>query len=152
MRLLTSMLAGLAITAASAMALDKEFVDKMTESARNVERDAMGLGTALKSKSLDAAAVKVKIGAMSADLPELQVLVDQYEAAHPTFSGRDAADWKLVKEKVQLLEIFHARKKQLAEKDLSKNRGLIRAHADGVAKRARMLQQTLTRLERSPLS
>jgi hypothetical protein len=56
-------------------------------------------------------------------------------------------DWALVKEKVQLLAIFHQAKTELmANGDLRKQRTLLRAHADGMAKRAQMLQKTASRL------
>lgn len=149
MRLLTTTLTGLALAAIPALALEKEFVDQMMESAKNIERDATLVSAAVKIKNPDADDLRKKIDAMSGDLTKLQDLVDKYEASHPTFSDRDRTDWNALKEKVQLLEIFHGQKKKLAEGDVAKNRSLIRAHATGVAKRAQMLQQTVAKLQRS---
>ncbi|MFN7924509.1 MAG: hypothetical protein U0Q16_30690 [Bryobacteraceae bacterium] len=137
-----------ALAALSAAALEKEFVDQMLESARNLERDASVVSLALKSKKADAEDVKKKIDAMSADLGRLHELVAKFESTNPQLSGRDRTDWQLIKDKVKLLEIFHDRKKQLASEDFSRNRTLIRAHADGVAKRAQRLQETARRLQR----
>jgi hypothetical protein len=63
-------------------------------------------------------------------------------------NAQQKADWDLVKTKVELLNIFHTRKADLFNSDLDKNRNLVRALADGIAKRARMLQQTASKLDR----
>jgi hypothetical protein len=150
MRLFARTLSCLALTVFSAAALEKEFVDQLLQSARNIERDSSVVGLALKTKRIDAEDLKAKIDAMSADLTKLQELVTQYESTHPTLSERDRADWLIVKEKVQLLEIFHDQKKKLAAEDLSKNRALIRAHANGIAMRAQKLQESAAKLQRMP--
>lgn len=142
----------LALAVSPAAALDQEFAAQLLESAKNIERDAGQVSTALKSKALNADDVRSKVDAMSGDVTKLQELVTRFEEGHPQMSQRDAAEWKQVKEKVQLLEIFHGQKQKLAAGDLSKNRTLLRAHADGVARRALKLQQTVTRLQKGPLS
>lgn len=152
MRTFAKVLSGVMLAAFSAAALDKEFTGQLLDSARNIERDAGQVSAALKSKKFDAKDVANKIEAMSADLTKLQELVNQFESTHPQLSGRDQSDWKLVKEKVQLLEIFHQQKKKLAAEDIEKNRSLIRAHANGVAARALKLQKSVTAMERAPLS
>jgi hypothetical protein len=152
MRVITKAASCLIITALCAVALDKEFVDRTMGSAQNIERDASLVDAAIKSKKNDVADVRKKIDAMSADVAALHELVAQFEATHPQFSASEAAQWKLVKDKVQLLEIFHGQKKKLADEDFDQNRSLIRAHAKGVAERAAKLQRTLTQLMRSPVS
>lgn len=152
MKPLWKTLACLTLTGLSALALDKEFVDQMMTAAKGVERDAAIVSVSLKTKRIDAADVRQKIDAMSADLTKLQELVKHFESTHPNLSERDLADWKLIKEKVQLLEIFHDQKKKLAAEDLDRNRAMLRAHAEGVAKRAQKLQESVTRLQRVPLS
>jgi hypothetical protein len=89
---------------------------------------------------------------MSADMAALHELIAEFEATNPQFSAAEGAQWKLVKEKVQILEIFHDQKKKLANEDFERNRNLIRAHANGVAMRAERLQRTLAQLMRAPLS
>jgi hypothetical protein len=152
MRTVTRTIACFALAAFSAMALDKEFVDQMMQSAKNIERDASIVSVALKTKKLDAEDVRSKIDAMGADLARLQELVARFESANPQLSERDRAEWQLIKDKVQLLEIFHGEKKKLSSADVAKNRGLLRAHADGVAMRAQKLQQTVAKMQRAPLS
>lgn len=152
MKTMMLMASCLALAVSPAAALDQEFAAQLLESAKNIERDAGLVSSALKSKSLDAGDVRSKIDAMSGDVTKLQELVARFEQGHPQMSERDTAEWKQVKEKVQLLEIFHGHKQTLAAGDLAKNRTLLRAHADGVAKRAVKLQQTVTRMQRGPLS
>jgi hypothetical protein len=151
MKLITKAASCLMITAVAAMALDKNFVDRTMESAQNIQRDANLVSAAIKSKT-DSGDVQKKIDAMSADVSALLELVAEFEATNPHFSTSEAAQWTRVKEKVQLLEIFHGQKKMLASEDFRRNRNLIRAHADGVAKRAELLRQTLTKLMRAPMS
>ncbi|MBN8731067.1 MAG: hypothetical protein J0L64_11025 [Acidobacteria bacterium] len=152
MKTMMLMASCLALAVSPAAALDQEFAAQLLESAKNIERDAGLVSTALKSKAMDAGDVRTKIDAMSGDVTKLQELVSSYEAGHPQMSQRDAAEWKQVKEKVQLLEIFHGQKQKLASGDLNKNRTLLRAHAEGVSRRALKLQQTVTRLQKGPLS
>lgn len=145
---LTTTLSCLALAALPAAALEKEFVDQIVLSAQNIERDATEVGRALKTKAVDKSDVTAKIDAMSGDVNKLKQLVSQFEATNPQLSERDKTDWEMLKAKVQLLEIFHERKKTLAAEDLGKHRGTIRAHANGVALRAQKLQQTASKLRR----
>lgn len=145
-------IACLALIGLPAAALEKDFVDQMLQAAKSIERDASAVSLALKNKRPDTDGVKRQIEAMGADVGKLHELVAKFESSNPSLSGRDRGDWQLIKEKVQLLEIFHDQKKKLAGEDLLKNRSLVRAHADGVAKRAQKLQESVARLERQPLS
>ena len=138
--------------AVPAFALDQDIVTRMIDSARVIERDASAIGSSLKSRKFDTAAVKEKINAMSADVGALLSLVAEVERKEVQMSERDRADWKLLRDRVQLLEIFHTQKQKLAEEDVAKNRSAIRAHAAGVALRAQKLQQTAEKLQRSPVS
>lgn len=138
----------LALAAWPAAALEKDLVDQILQSAQSIERDATQVDQSLKKKPADATEVRQKIDAMSADVIKLQDLVKQFESTGATLSERDQADWRLVKDKVKLLEIFHGQKQTLASQDVNKNRSLLRAHAKGVALRAQRLQQTAQRLRR----
>lgn len=142
----------LALASMSALALDAGFVNDLQRTAQKIERDATVVQQALKSKNHDAADVKGKIEAMTADVAALHELTKSFEAGNPQLSGRDQADWARLREKVQVLGIFHENKRRLASDDLAKNRTLIRAYAEGVAQRAKKLQATAAGLQRSPLS
>ncbi|MFN7925637.1 MAG: hypothetical protein U0Q16_36390 [Bryobacteraceae bacterium] len=148
MRMFVKTLSCFALAAFSASALEKEFVDQLLQAARNIERDSTNIGLATKTKKADADEVKKTVDAMSTDLTKLQELVAQFESTNPQLSDRDRAEWQLIKDKVKLLEIFHGQKQKLVAEDFSRNRGLIRAHAGGLAKRAQRLQETAARLQR----
>lgn len=137
------------LVASPAAALEKEFVGRILESAKSIERDASAVSQALKVKKFDSADLHKKIDEMAADINKLQDLIKEFEAGHSQLSGRDRTDWQLVKDKVQLLEIFNQRKKTLAEEDFEKNRSMIRAHANGVTQRAQKLQATAMTLQRN---
>lgn len=139
----------LVFAALPAVALEKELVNQIVQSAQNIGRDATSVNQALKSKKFDAATVTKNIEAMEADIAALQEVVAKFEATNPSLSERDRADWKLLKDKVQLIEIMHDQKKKLAAEDFSKNRSLVRAHATGLAQRAKRLQATAEKLSRS---
>ena len=131
-----------------AAALEKELVGQIVQSAQNMARDANSVNQGLKTKKFDAAAVTKNIEAMDADIAALHEVVTKFEATNPTFSDRDRADWKLLKDKVQLIEIMHGQKKKLAAEDFAKNRSLVRTHATGLAVRAKRLQATAEKLSR----
>lgn len=132
-----------------AAALEKELVGQIVQSAQNIARDANSVNQALKTKKFDAAAVTKNIEAMEADISALHEVVAKFESTNPTLSDRDRADWQLLKDKVQLIEIMHDQKKKLAAEDFAKNRSMVRAHATGLAARAKRLQATAEKLSRS---
>jgi outer membrane protein TolC len=110
--------------------------------AQTIEKESQGLSQMLKSKQVDAAALRDKLDGVSAEIDKLKAVVAEVDPA-----VTPSKDWMLVKEKVQLIEIFHQAKRNIVnEQDVKKNRSLLRAHAQGVAKRAAMLQQTAGRL------
>ncbi len=137
---------GIAILAAPVMAQSK--FRSIIGDAANIEKDATALSLDMKAKSFDITKAKTDAESLGSDIAKLRKDVDEIDAGMSNLSGQQKADWELVKTKVQLLTIFHDRKSELMNGDLSKNKGLIRAHADGIAKRARLLQQTANRLDR----
>ena len=152
MKTLTTTLLGLAFATVPAMALDHHFMDQVMQSAQNIERDAKDVNVVLRNKRAGMNEISPKLEAMGADVAKLRALVDEFEASQKTLSERDRTDWELLKERVRLIEIFHNQKSQLASQNLDKNRGLIRAHAQGVALRAARLQETAAKLRRSAVS
>lgn len=121
--------------------------EKIADHASKVQRESAQMSQSLKAKKADASEISKSLESTGAEIAKLQELVNQIEAQNPSFSERDRKDWELLKTKVQLLSIFHDRKKELVSGDFAKQRGLIRAHAEGLAKRAALLQQTASRLK-----
>jgi hypothetical protein len=128
----------------STLAASTHLADIRAEAAR-IEREGQSMQQLLKAKQPDAAALQEKLTAAGAGIEKLRELVMTIETQ--SNGSLNTPDWALVKEKVQLLAIFHQAKTELmANGDLRKQRTLLRAHADGMAKRAQMLQKTASRL------
>jgi len=119
-------------------------LNSIMEHAKSVRMDAQQISTALKSKNFDTNEVKNKIEATQGRINNLKEAVAAYEAANP--GAVNSENWKAVKDRVTLLEIFASRKAELLT-DAQRNRGMLRAHADGIVKRAVSLQETAARLQ-----
>ncbi len=103
--------------------------------AVDVQKDAEWMSKHLKTRQIDRAQLEQHSSAVEQNIARLKELVTGLD------SGVQSAE--LMKTKVELLSIFHGKKKELlSQGDLSKNRGWLRAHADGIAKRAEMLHRT----------
>ncbi len=142
----------LAIATISAVALDSGSVNQLQQTAQRLEREATSVQQSLKNKNYDASAVKVRIESMTSDVGALDQLAKQIDATNPRMSGRDEADWVKTRQLIQIITALHGSKNQAASEDLVKNRALVRDYAVGVALRAKLLQGTLTRLQRGPVS
>lgn len=125
---------------------DSRFADIRSHAAR-VEQENREMARLLKSKQWDNSQLQAKLEATGQDLDKIKALVAELEGASDSLSPSARKDWDLLRQKVQLLEIFHGAKKDLLSSgNAAKQRALLRAHAEGVAKRAAMLQQTAGRL------
>lgn len=117
--------------------------------AANIQRDAEKLSRDLKQKTLDEAKLKEDITALNADVAKLKQDVTELDGKLTSMTEAQKKDWELVKTKAELLTIFAGRKATLMDSgEFKKNRSILRAHADGVAKRAALLQQTVNRLDK----
>jgi len=137
----------LALSAITAMA-DSQAFRTIIGDAANIERDAAALSRDLKVKAFDVGRVKSDAEALGKDIASLRSDVEALEGNLSSLSPQQQKDWDLIKTKVQLLTVFYDRKAELLESDPGKNRSMIRAHADGIAKRAKMLQETANRLDK----
>jgi hypothetical protein len=137
----------LAMSAATALA-DSQAFRAIIGDAANIERDAAALSRDLKVKAFDVSRVKSDVEALGKDIASLRSDVEALEGNLSSLSPQQQKDWDLIKTKVQLLMVFYDRKADLLQSDPGKNRSMIRAHADGIAKRAKMLQETANRLDR----
>lgn len=148
MKSLLTAITGIAFVAFAAQANSNTFASIIGDAAR-IESDAQAISAQLKAKAPDYETVKTKSAALSNDIKDLQRDLESFEASHPGMTAEQKKDWEMVKTKVQLLLIFSDTKSSLlAGGDLQKNRGLLRAYSDGIAKRALLLQQTAKKLNR----
>jgi len=135
---ITALTFGLSTAAADTLLAD------IRSHASSLQRESQEMSKMLKAKKPDVDLLRQKLDTTSADLEKLQTLVMDVDA-NSSLNG--STDWARVKDKVQLLAIFHNAKRELLTGDQPvKQRTLLRAHAEGVAKRAALLQQTVDRL------
>ncbi len=124
-------------------------LNSIMDHAKSVQMDAQQISTALKSKNFDTNEVKNKIEETQGRINNLKGAVAAYEAANP--GAVNSENWKAVKDRVTLLDIFTSRKAELLT-DAQRNRSMLRAHADGIVKRAVSLQETTARLQQASTS
>ena len=117
------------------------------EDAGKIHSDAAELSKDLKSKTVDESKVKADIAALGDDIIKLRKDVETIDASLNSLTAEQKKDWELIKMKVQLLNIFYDRKTELLSGDLKKNRSMLRAHADGIARRAAMLRDTAMKMK-----
>lgn len=118
---------------------------EMATRAIDIQKDAEWMSKHLKTRQIDRQQLEQHSAAVEENIAKLKGLVASVESN----SGQAPAGetWQKVKTKVELLAIFHGKKKELlAQGDLSKNRGWLKAHADGIARRAEMLHQSASQL------
>jgi hypothetical protein len=115
--------------------------------AQKVQRTAEEMSTLLKSKAVDRTVLEQRMEAVHQDVSRLKDLVATIEGSGLELTPAQQLNWQKLKTKVELLQVFANNKKDLLERgDLQKSRSFLRAHADGIAKRAAMLQQTAAKL------
>ena len=148
MKTLLSAITTLAFAATAAMA-DTTTYQNIIGDASKIQRDAEAISGHLKTKNPDAETVKAKSGDLNKDIQTLRDDLAAFEATNPSMTEQQKKDWGLVKTKAELLLIFSDSKNDaLNSGDLKKNRSVIRAYSDGIAKRASMLQETVKKLNR----
>lgn len=117
--------------------------------AANIQQEAQSISSQLKMKNPDFELVKTKSGELKQKIQTLRDDLAAYESQNPNLAGQMQKDWELVKTKAELLLVFSDTKDSLLNSgDPQKNRSMLRAYSDGIAKRAAMLQQTAKRLDR----
>lgn len=143
---MTMVLAAMTATASEpAPATSSPLRDLMSE-ARAFEVQAREASQILKNKKFDVPALQQALEKKGETLSRLQGLATAYEASASQLTPAQQKDWETVKERIKLLEIFHATKNELTAKDPNKNRRLLRTHAQGLALRAEALQKSLQRM------
>ncbi len=148
MKTILNVCACLTLAASAALADSKVFRDIVGDAAK-IQQDATAINSQLRAKSPDFDAVRSRVEALNTDIESLRKDVEAIEANLSNLTEAQKKDWELLKTKVQLLMIFADQKKELLNSgDVRKHRTMLRAHAQGIAKRAEMLQQTASRLNR----
>jgi septal ring factor EnvC (AmiA/AmiB activator) len=140
---LTTLTLTLALTAPAALANDH--LTQIRDHAGKLGQEFQTIRQAVKAKNYDTADVQSRVAAAEANINKLKELVAEFEAANPSVASAENKDWKKTKDLVHLIGIFHEQKAGILNSD-PKNRALLRAHADALAKRAFLLQETSSNL------
>ena len=141
MKMIRNLAITLAFTAVGAFA--NGHLTQIRDLAGTLEKEFRGIHVAVKDKNFNSADVKSRVEATDADVKKLESLVADFEASSPSLAT--GPDWKRTKDIVALIAIFHEQKSQLLG-DMKKNRGTLRVHAEGLSKRAAMLQESASRM------
>lgn len=144
--LMTMALAAAMATATEPGAGASSPLRELMSEAKAFEMQAREASQMLKKKNFDVTALQQALDQKGETLGKLQSLAAAHEASATNTTAAQQKDWEAVKMKIQLLEIFHGTKNELVAQDANKNRGLLRAHAQGLAVRAEALQKTLRRM------
>lgn len=131
----------LVLTAVGAFA--NEHLTQIRDHAKDLEQGFRGIQTVVRDKNFDESALRTRMDATSATVDKLKTLAAEFETANPTVAA--SPDWKTAKERIVLIEIFRNEKEKLMG-DAKKQRGMIKAHAEGMARRAAMLLESSDRL------
>jgi hypothetical protein len=148
MRAILTAITSLAFAATAATA-DTNTFQAIIGDAAKIQRDAEAISSQLKVKTPDFEMVKSKSGELNKDIKELREDLEKFESSSPNLSAEQKKHWDLVKTKAELLLVFSDQKNSLLSSgDPQKNRSMLRAYSDGIARRAQMLQQTAMKLGR----
>jgi len=138
----------LAFAAFAAQANTNTFQNIIGDAAK-IQLEAQSISAQLKAKSPDFEMVKSKSGELNKAIQSLRSDLAAFESQNPSLTTQQQKDWELVKTKAELLLVFSDTKNSLLENgNPQKNRSMIRAYSDGIAKRAVLLQETAKKLDR----
>ena len=141
MKKIRNLAIALAFTAVGAFANDH--LTQIRDLAGTLENEFRSIHVALKSKTFDSADVKSRVERTDDDVKKLESLAVDFGASSPSLAI--GPDWNRTKDLVALIAIFHEQKSQLLG-DMKKNRGMLRVHAEGLSKRAGMLQASASQM------
>ena len=117
--------------------------------AKKVQLEAQDISKELRVKQFDLNKVKEMMTNLTGHVEAVNKMVVELQPMEPSMTEDQKAKFNLVKTKAELLTIFAANKKDMLLGDRpEKNRSLLRAKADGIAKRSELLQQSAMALRR----
>lgn len=142
----TLILSGLLATSSFAYNNMPSALGEITNHARTLQKEAQTMSQQLKNKQVDKQLLEQKLATVEQNIAKLRELVASVESTNPELTPSQKQNWELIKTKVELLNIFANYKKDLvANDDIQKKRSILRAHANGIARRAALLEQTASK-------
>ncbi|MBC7925565.1 MAG: hypothetical protein H7039_07900 [Bryobacteraceae bacterium] len=123
--------------------------EQLVTEAKKVQLEAQDISKELKPRGFDLARVQEMMANLERHVTSVDQLVKDLAPHEPQMTSHQKAKYEAVKMKAQLLTVFITNKRNiLAGDELSKNRSLLRSKADGIARRAELLQQSAMALRR----
>lgn len=117
--------------------------------AKKVQVEAQDISRELRARQFDLDKVKGMTGNLTAHVESVNRIVAELESMQSAMTGQQRTTFEQVKVKAQLLTIFATNKQDVVlGNQPEKNRSLLRAKAEGIARRAQLLQQSATALRR----
>ncbi len=128
--------------AAAENSLSSKAEELITE-AKKVQLEAVGIGKELRVKTFQVDKVKGMLDVLVGHVEAIERIAAELASFETQMSSEQKTKYEAIKVKSQILTIFAKNKKDmLMGEDPSQNRAMLRAKADGIAKRAEMLQQS----------
>ena len=149
------MMTGLALIAmlsaapAAAAATDtRATVDQIVSDAQKVRAEALDIKQLLRASQPDLEQVQQRLATLSVHADALKQAMDGFDVAGANLTAAQRAAFDRARAATDTLRVLLANKTtMMADAEAArKNRGLLRAKADGIAKRADIVEQQLTPL------
>ena len=139
----------IATVLAASATFANEHLTQIRDQAGKLGQEFRDIGVTVKNKNFNTVEVQNRVNAIDTDIESLKKSAAEFEAANHSLTANGDKDWKLSKDIIHLIDVFHERKSQMLSGDPKKMRSLIRAQAEGLVKRASTLQETSNRLLRT---
>jgi len=124
-----------------------EHLEKIVIEAKKAQLEAGEIRILLRNKNVDWTKVHGKMGYLERHVAEIREMVTAFEGMNPSLTSDQQSQMERLKLTSELLFVFTQNKKEMLESgDPKKNRSLLRAKAEGISKRAEMLQRMALRL------
>ena len=134
-------LAALVLTVPAFANTNPSHLDQLVADAKQTQLEAREIGVLLKAKSPDFELVRSRMQTRIQHASKLNDSVAEFEAANATLTPRQQAEFDRIKSAAAVLKIFAENKHGiLAGSDVREQRSLLRAKAEGIAKRAELVQ------------
>ncbi|HBY63551.1 MAG TPA: hypothetical protein DEH78_27315 [Solibacterales bacterium] len=111
--------------------------------AKKVQLEAQDISKELRVRQFDLNKVKEMMTSLTAHVEAVNKMVAELQPMEQSMTGQQQAKFNLIKTKAELLTIFATNKQGMLLGDQpEKSRSVLRAKAEGIAKRSEMLQKS----------
>lgn len=123
------------------------WVDQVVAEAKKAQLEAREISDLLKNKRSDTTRIASKLEYLSQHAAKVNELIASIDPASLQLTTAQMSEFERMKQASQILKIFVENKQQLLSSGkVQTHRGLLRAKADGIAKRAEFVQVSALRV------